>query len=173
MYADISGSSPFQEEEIVFDLDSTYQFKSIVPDAAKSDRFVIQLRATDQSWHLADNYVTFNNRELDKQAPELLFGELLIEMGDSDKAIDYFQRLLDQSNVQSSDMQNQSTFVVTRAIHGIILNNIGHAWYRKGELIKAMEYFDEALVLQQIEPMLTNRIADSINNKGVILMEKG
>ncbi|CAF5125846.1 unnamed protein product, partial [Rotaria sp. Silwood1] len=38
MYADISGSSPFQEEEIVFDLDSTFQFKGIVPDAAKSDR---------------------------------------------------------------------------------------------------------------------------------------
>ncbi|CAF2626276.1 unnamed protein product [Rotaria sp. Silwood2] len=111
VYADISESGLFQEEEILFDLDSTFQLKDIIPDAAKFDRFVIQLSATDQSRFLAENYINLINRELHQHAPELLFGELLIEMGNTDNAIEYFQRILDQSNTQLPGKPNHKFYI--------------------------------------------------------------
>ena len=81
---------------MLFDLDSTFEFIGIRPDEKNNNRYIIQLNTTDRGWLLAQRYISYNNQELVRQSPQLLFGELLIEMGDSDKAIRYFQRLLDQ-----------------------------------------------------------------------------
>lgn len=99
IFVDIGESSAFEEEkEILFDLDSTFELISITPDETNNNRYIVELNATDRGWFLTQEYISFNNQELVKQSPELLFGVLLIDMGDYDKAIDYFQRLLDQRN---------------------------------------------------------------------------
>ena len=50
------------------------------------------------------------------------------------------------------------------------MNNIGHAWYKKGDNHQALCWFDSALAVQQQEPALEDQMANTINNKGVLLM---
>jgi hypothetical protein len=96
--ADIKGFSSFeQEEEILFDLDSSFKLIGIVRDEEKEDRWIIRLQASDDGAILADKYVADSNRELKQSSAEILFGKLLIDMGDPDEAIKYFQKLLIQS----------------------------------------------------------------------------
>ena len=93
--ADISEISQFEEEEeILFDLDSVFELIEVVEDTAKVDRWIIRLQATDRGGILADKYVADSNRQLKESSGDILFGKLLIDMGDPDKAINYFQRLL-------------------------------------------------------------------------------
>ncbi|CAF2905465.1 unnamed protein product, partial [Rotaria sp. Silwood2] len=96
---DISIYSQFQEEkEILFDLDSSFEFVEVLEDPDKTDRWIIRLEANDRGALLADKYVTDSNRELTESSAEILFGKLLINMSDADQAIKYFQQLLSQSN---------------------------------------------------------------------------
>jgi tetratricopeptide (TPR) repeat protein len=53
------------------------------------------------------------------------------------------------------------------------MNQIGHAWYTKGENDRALQWFDSALAVQQQGPELTYHIAMTMNNKGVLLMMAG
>ena len=97
--ADISSVSQFEDEkEVLFDLDSVFELIGIIPDLEKNDRWIIRLKASDYGGLLAAKYVADSNRELASSSPELIFRKLLIDMGDADKAINYFQRLLTQSN---------------------------------------------------------------------------
>ncbi|CAF4997024.1 unnamed protein product [Rotaria sp. Silwood1] len=96
--ADIKPFSQFEkEEEILFDLDSSFELIKIVRDPEKEDRWIIQLQASDKGKELGDKYVADSNRELKHLSAEMLFGKLLIDMGDPDEAIKYFQKLLIQS----------------------------------------------------------------------------
>jgi hypothetical protein len=97
--ADITQFSQFgkEEEEILFDLDSSFELIEIVKDTEKDDRWIIRLQASDRGAMLCDKYVADSNRELQQLSAEILFGKLLIDMGDSDEAIKYFQKLLVQS----------------------------------------------------------------------------
>ena len=97
--ADIGRYSHFsQEEEILFDLDSAFEFTKMIQDPTKTDRWIIQLRATDRGAELANRYIADSNRELGLSSPDILFGKLLIDMGNADKAIVYFQSLLNSLN---------------------------------------------------------------------------
>jgi hypothetical protein len=96
--ANIKQFSQFeQEEEILFDLDSSFKLIEIVRDDEKEDRWIIRLQASDHGAILGDKYVADSNRELEQLSAEMLFGKLLIDMGDPDEAIKYFQKLLIQS----------------------------------------------------------------------------
>lgn len=50
------------------------------------------------------------------------------------------------------------------------MNYIGRAWFLKGDHQRALDYFDEALALQEQEPALNDQIVYTMNNKGVLLM---
>ncbi|CAF3012380.1 unnamed protein product [Rotaria sp. Silwood2] len=167
---DISIYSQFQEEkEILFDLDSSFEFVEVLEDPDKTDRWIIRLEANDRGALLADKYVTDSNRELTESSAEILFGKLLINMGDAAQAIKYFQQLLSQSN----GSQKYELTVLSRINRGLAMNNIGHAWYQKGDYQRALQWFDSALALQQQEPALPYHIAMTMNNKGVLLMMAG
>lgn len=97
MFANIAKYSQFpDEEEFLFDIDSSFELVNVVEDPEKDGLWIIQLRATDRGALLADKYVKDSNRELRSLSPELLLGKLFIDMGDYDKAIFYFQHLLEQ-----------------------------------------------------------------------------
>ena len=81
---------------------------------------------------------------------------------------DIVQRLLNRENTQI-----EGAFVLTKKTRSLILNNLGHCWYKKGSFNKAMECFGDTLELQQIESELESLRAFTLNNKAVILMEKG
>ncbi|CAF4596095.1 unnamed protein product [Rotaria sp. Silwood2] len=53
------------------------------------------------------------------------------------------------------------------------MNNIGHAWYKKGDYHHALQWFDSAIDLQGQEPELTYNMAASVSNKGVLFMMDG
>lgn len=63
--------------------------------------------------------------------------------------------------------------VSSRIYRSLIRNNIGHAWYQKGNYIRALDWFNLALAIQQQEPELPYQIAMTINNKGVLHMMAG
>ncbi|CAF3257166.1 unnamed protein product [Rotaria sp. Silwood2] len=90
-----------QEEEILFDLDSSFELIEVVKDTKKNDSWIIRLQASDRGALLAAKYVTDSNRELKVLSAEMLYGKLLIDMGEPDEAINYFQQLLNQSNEYS------------------------------------------------------------------------
>ncbi|CAF1488082.1 unnamed protein product [Adineta ricciae] len=165
--ADIGIYSQFsQEEEILFDLDSAFEFIGIIQDSTRIDRWIIQLRATDRGADLANKYIADSNRELGLSSADTLFGKLLMDMGNADKAIDYFQSMLNSSSGEQTDVST----IQSRTKRSIAMNNIGHAWYYKGDYQRALHWFDSALDTQQQDPKLISQIANTINNKGVLYM---
>jgi hypothetical protein len=111
--ADIKNYSQFeQEEEILFDLDSTFEFIGILPDPTKIDRWLIQLRATDRGALLAKKYILDINRELGLSSAEILFGKLLIDMGNADEAINYFKSMLNQSNDEQQGKRKKTNRLI-------------------------------------------------------------
>ncbi|CAF1404476.1 unnamed protein product [Adineta ricciae] len=165
--ADIGRYSQFsQEEEILFDLDSAFEFIGIIQDSTKIDRWIIQLRATDRGADLANKYIADSNRELGLSSADILFGKLLIDMGNADKAIDYFQSMLNSSSGEQTDVST----IQSRTKRSIAMNHIGHAWFYRGDYQRALHWFDSALDVQQQDPKLISQIANTINNKGVLYM---
>ena len=103
--ADISSVNQFEDErEVLFDLDSVFELIGIIPDPEKNDRWIIRRNTSDHGGLLAAKYVVDSNQELAVESSESLFGKLLIDMDDADKAINYFHRLLTQSNENQQDI---------------------------------------------------------------------
>ncbi|CAF5227464.1 unnamed protein product, partial [Rotaria magnacalcarata] len=103
--ADISEHSKFhQEEEVLFDIDSTFEVLHVNFDEVKQ-LYTIQMRTSTYGNELANEYLRYNQKELDRLNVELLFGQLIADMGEFEKSIEYFKRFIDQDNINPVDIR--------------------------------------------------------------------
>ena len=94
-FADVSEISQFSaEEEVLFSLGSTFRIISIDFDEI-SQRWIIQLKATDDESDRIEEYCQLANHEIQSTSPMIHFGTILNEnLDQSDRAVRYFRGLL-------------------------------------------------------------------------------
>lgn len=158
-YADITKYSKYaQEQEVLFDLGSTFKIESI-SENEQLKMILVKLIATDAGTKMAQKYIELNRKMNEQTTPDILFGILLIQMGKYDQSLTYFKNLLDGSN--------------TKVDTARIYNEIGSAYLRKGELDEAYENVDRAYrMMIKVKP---SRIKDSsrpMTNKAHIYLRK-
>ncbi len=126
--ADISQLSQFpEEEEVLFDIDSTFEIFEIDFDEEQQS-CTIHMRTSTYGSELTSKYLLYNETELDRLSVELLFGRLITDMGEFEKSIKYFKRLVDKENIDQIDLRI----------------NLGRAYAFKGDYDTAKKYYDAA-----------------------------
>ncbi|CAF2737257.1 unnamed protein product [Rotaria sp. Silwood2] len=66
--------------------------------------YTIRMRTSTYGSELTNEYLRYNEKELDRLSVEILFGRLITDMGEY-KSINYFQRLVDKENVDQINVQ--------------------------------------------------------------------
>ncbi|CAF1450718.1 unnamed protein product, partial [Rotaria sordida] len=162
IFADIAQFSDYADElEVLFDLGSTFEIISINEDK-HLNLWLIKLKASDKGSKIAKEYVELNRKEEEETSIELIFGKLLIDMGQYDQSLKYFQSLL----LNNDPVQNQD---IAR-----INNLIGSAYHSKGDLEKALEYYEHAYDLMiNVKPKRLKDSARPLTNIGLVYHQKG
>ena len=78
------------------DIGASFQIDSCIYDSA-DNLWLITAHATDQGADLAAEYIEYQKKKLDEADVTLMFGNLLLEMGEYKKAENYFDTLLTTS----------------------------------------------------------------------------
>ncbi|CAF1150063.1 unnamed protein product [Rotaria sordida] len=161
IYADVAQFSDYADElEVLFDLGSTFEIVSINEDV-HLNLWLIKLKASDKGSKIAKKYIELNRKEEEEISIELIFGKLLIDMGQYDQSLKYFQSLLLNDPAQNQDIAR-------------INNLIGSAYHSKGNLEKALEYYERAYDLMiNVRRMRLNDSARPLTNIGLVYHQKG
>ena len=126
--ADVSQKSNFpEEEEVLFDMDSTFEILKANFDEDKQ-LYTVCMRTSTYGSELMREYLRYNESELDHLSVEILFGRLIADMGEFDRSISYFENLLDKESVSQTDVRI----------------NLGRGYGLKGDYETAYKYFDNA-----------------------------
>ncbi|CAF1255936.1 unnamed protein product [Rotaria magnacalcarata] len=148
--ADISKHSKFQEEEeVLFDIDSTFEVLHVNFDEVKQ-LYTIQMQTSTYGNDLANEYLRYNQKELDRLNVELLFGQLIADMGEFEKSIEYFKRFIDQDNINPVDIRI----------------NLGWVYALKGDYDTAKKYYYAARDLETNSESI--KMAEIINKLGLL-----
>ncbi|CAF1053698.1 unnamed protein product [Rotaria sordida] len=161
IYADVAQFSNYADElEVLFDLGSTFEIVSINEDV-HLNLWLIKLKASDKGSKIAKEYIELNRKEEEEISIELIFGKLLIDMGQYDQSLKYFQSLLLNDPAQNQDIAR-------------INNLIGSAYHSKDNLEKALEYYERAYDLMiNVRRMRLKDSARPLTNIGLVYHQKG
>ncbi|CAM4951759.1 unnamed protein product [Rotaria socialis] len=161
IFADIAKFSDYPNEaEVLFDLGSTFEIISAKKNA-ELNLYLVKLKASDKGSKVAKEYIELNRKDEDETSLELIFGKLLIDMGQYDQSLKYFQSLLVNDQTQKDDIAK-------------INNLIGSTYYNKGDLDKALEYYQLAYdLMMNDKPIRIKDSARPLTNIGLIYHRKG
>ena len=116
----------------------------------------------EKAIEICENAIKTAEKKKDKnQISKFLFklGEILQEMGNAKKAIDYYEQALSIDR----DVYGERHPAVAA-----ILNNIGGAWHALGEHKKAIEYYEQALSIdKKVYGRRHSDVATTLNNIGM------
>ncbi|CAF1424369.1 unnamed protein product [Adineta steineri] len=145
VFANITKYSEFeQEQEVLFDLSSTFKIESISENDPQL--VVVKLTATDAGTKIAEKYVDLNRKRNEETTPDILFGILLVQMGKYDQSLTYFKNLLNASDDKVDEAR--------------IYNTIGSAYLCKPKLNRAYKFAKRAYRMM-IFVVKGSRIKDS------------
>ncbi|CAF1180033.1 unnamed protein product, partial [Didymodactylos carnosus] len=158
IFADVTAYSIFsEEEEVLFDLGSTFKILSVQYDNG-TQIWNIKMALTNEAKHIVQKYIDINRREMEKGNVVLLFGMLFAEMGEYKKSQMYFENLLNANVVDDK---------------ASIYTNLGRAKYHQGQLDEALKDFKKAYnVLKQDSKPNQLDLARTMNNLGLIYQDK-
>ena len=118
------------------------------------------VEATDQGAALADEYMEYQKKKMADANIVLVFGHLLIEMGEYGKAEKYFDSVL-MSNPNDEEI-------------ACIYFNLGRNYRLKGHFDRAVDYYRRAYDLHdKAKPKRFASAAKALNGLGVTLGEQG
>jgi tetratricopeptide (TPR) repeat protein len=158
VFADISSLSVYpNEQEILFDIGCAFKINQVHFDDQKNV-WIVNMSLSNDARQILETYIEANRSEMEKGNIFLLFGLLLIEMGQYNQAEIYFENLL------SSNIVNDEISLYT---------NIGRVKYLKGQYDEALKDFKTVYDLQR-QQINKNDIdfARTMSNLGLIYMEQ-
>ena len=158
---DIQNESLFQnEEEILFNLNSTFQINSISFDS-KLNLWIIQLNTTDKGSDKFQDYLSLIKEDLDNCSPIIYFGSLLWkELGQTHQAKKYFEMLLKSLPENHQDLHS-------------VYNSLANLFRETGEFKLALQNYQISLkIRQKLFPKTHLHIASSYGNIGLIYQLK-
>ncbi|CAF2225622.1 unnamed protein product [Rotaria magnacalcarata] len=201
VFADIASFSNYiDEEEVLFGLGSTFRIISC-NYCQVSSIHIIKLKVSNDGDTLIKEYIDLNNRDFEKMPVEVRFGRLLTDMGQNEKAIRYFQKLLienpaidlplvyfnfgriyhltgDYENslrsyeISRKMIEEQQETSSQQILSGSVFNNIGSVFYKKKEYDQALFYFKKGYQLRLKILGISHRdTAQSLNNMGNVYFD--
>lgn len=162
IFADISGKSRMEDEqEVLFGLNTLFKINSVEFDS-NLDTWNVCLITTEETSGKVQEYWASLKDQMNEYKPIIYFGRLLlIELGHTDRAEDYFTTLLRSLPVDHPDMPD-------------VYNGMGHVHFLKNELDEALEFFELAYKMRQNQlPSDHPHILSSLDNMGNIYRLKG
>ncbi|CAM4865337.1 unnamed protein product [Rotaria socialis] len=204
IFADISSQSRMRDEqEVLFSLNPLFKLNSVEFDL-KLHVWKVRLVATDDTSNKSQEYLASLKNQMIEYTPIIYFGRLLlIELGQVERASEYFNTLLQSLPSDHPDIsavyngmghahyarnkfdEALNCFELAYTIrqkqlpsdHPHIassLDNIANTYRQKGEFSKALEFYTQAeYILKQIYPGDHVRKARSISNIGLMYQSKG
>ncbi|CAF4374280.1 unnamed protein product, partial [Rotaria magnacalcarata] len=201
VFADIASFSNYiDEEEVLFGLGSTFRIISC-NYCQVSSIHIIKLKVSNDGDTLVKEYIDLNNRDFEKMPVEVRFGRLLTDMGQNEKAIRYFQKLLienpaidlplvyfnfariyhltgDYENslrsyeISRKMIEEQQETSSQQILSGSVFNNIGSVFYKKKEYDQALFYFKKGYQLRLKILGISHRdTAQSLNDMGNVYFD--
>ena len=159
IFADIAPFSAYpEEEEVLFDIGTTFQIQSIGTDTIDSNLWIIRMKAVNDGRRIAKDYIEFNRKQEEDMSASIIFGKFLTLMGKYDQSLSYFQNLLSENED-----------------HARIYNNIASNYLSKAQYDHAVENYQHAYELM-INAQPNPRIKDSarpLTNMGNVFRECG
>ena len=145
------------EEEFLFDFDATFQLQSVTKHLSLN-LSCVKMKAVDHGSALAKEYVEQHRRYMNNGSVVIMFGYLLIETGEYEKAKQYFERLLSDSNEDSS----------------FIYYYLGTIENYQGDYEKALNYYQiSSKKLTDSVPSREGALAFVLNDTGTIFKLRG
>ncbi|CAF1168295.1 unnamed protein product [Adineta steineri] len=202
-FASIAGISKFQEEEVLFSMNSVFRILNITPMSENNRLYEVNLVLTadnDPEVQKLTDYI------LEESYPDAegwyRLGMVLRKMGQFDKAEDIYHVLLDQASDDENkapvydqlglikDNQAEYEEALTFCEKSLAIrqktlpthhpdlatsyNNIGNAHYSMGNYPKALSSHEKALEIRQQSPLPNHSsLADSYNNIGNVHYKMG
>jgi tetratricopeptide (TPR) repeat protein len=159
--ADIREYSAFPEEaEVLVDIGASFQIDHCRFDA-DDDLWHIQVHATDQGADLAAEYMEYQKKKMAESNIVLMFGNLLLEMGEYAKAERYFDTILNSSNPNDEEI-------------ACIFFNFGRTHRLKGDFNRAINCYNRAYNLHMsARPKRSASAGKTLNGLGVVYSEQG
>ena len=68
-------------------------------DRTSTDIIVIQMHATANGYEVAREYINENRLNMTNTSVRVIFGKLLMDMGEHEKALRYFEQLVQEPDV--------------------------------------------------------------------------
>ncbi|CAF3731716.1 unnamed protein product [Rotaria sp. Silwood1] len=161
IFADIAEFSDYAGElEVLFDLGSRFELVFVKEDV-ELHLWSIKLRASDKESKVAKEYIELNRKGEEEFSIELIFGKLLIDMGQYDQSLKYFQSLLLSDHTAKNDIAKTN-------------NLIGSTYYNKGDFEKALEYYELVYnLMMNNKPMRIKDSAKPLTNIGIVYHLQG
>ncbi|CAF3755094.1 unnamed protein product [Rotaria sp. Silwood1] len=148
------------ELEVLFDLGSRFELVFVKEDV-ELHLWSIKLRASDKESKVAKEYIELNRKGEEEFSIELIFGKLLIDMGQYDQSLKYFQSLLLSDHTAKNDIAKTN-------------NLIGSTYYNKGDFEKALEYYELVYnLMMNNKPMRIKDSAKPLTNIGIVYHLQG
>ncbi|CAF1929290.1 unnamed protein product [Rotaria magnacalcarata] len=159
--ADIRQYSAFPEEaEVLVDIGASFQIDSCEFDA-NADLWLVKVHATDQGAALAADYMEYQKKKMTESNIVLMFGNLLLEMGEYSKAERYFDTILNSSNPNDEEI-------------ACIFFNFGRTHRLKGDFVRAINCYNRAKNLHlNARPKRLASAGKTLNGLGVVYTEQG
>ncbi|CAF1598761.1 unnamed protein product [Rotaria magnacalcarata] len=186
------------EEEFLFDLDAVFHLQSITRDLS-SNVILVKMTAVDEGTKITNEYIEEHRRFMSRGSVVILFGYLLADIGQYEKAQHYFDCLLENPNGEDVSFIHYHLGVIKyyqgdyeaalnyyqksydRLIEDIpsrkgalsfVLNDIGSTFKARGQYDIALDFFLYAL---KISETYSNYyiIANIFGNMGNIYRIKG
>ncbi len=128
---------------------------------AEEDLWHVQVHATDQGADLAAEYMEYQKKKMMESNIVLMFGNLLLEMGEYAKAERYFDTILNSSNPNDEEI-------------ACIFFNFGRTHRLKGDFNRAINCYNRAYNLHMnAKPKRLASAGKTLNGLGVVYSEQG
>ena len=126
----------------------------------KDNMWIVNASGTDEGVDVASEYIEYQKAKMTESNIILTFGNLIIEIGDYDKAEKYFHAILQSSIPNDEEI-------------ACIYYNIGRVYRLKGEYDRALDYLNRAyLSHSQARPPRLASAAKAVNATGIVHMEQ-
>jgi tetratricopeptide (TPR) repeat protein len=141
-------------------LGASFQIDSCEYNATE-DLWHIQVHATDQGADLAAEYMEYQKKKMTESNIVLMFGNLLLEMGEYAKAERYFDTILSSQNPNDEEI-------------ACIFFNFGRTHRLKGDFNRAINCYNRAYNLHMdARPKRAASAGKTLNGLGVVFSEQG
>ncbi|CAF0878992.1 unnamed protein product [Adineta steineri] len=165
-FADISAFSAFPDEkEVLFNLGSAFKITDIEEHSGFNSYTVVRMLATDEGYASVEQYMELSKNDLEGDDKKVMFGRLLIDMGQYKESKDYFDECIEyMKNTGRDDALECASFY----------HNQGRAHACMGEFDQAVTLTKRALEIRQKHLNLDDPLcAHTLNSVGVMEGEMG